>query len=52
MKSDLERWLKEVGERFLKEVGIGKGQTVLDFGCGSGDARAQIQEACLMVRAE
>jgi ubiquinone/menaquinone biosynthesis C-methylase UbiE len=37
MKSDLEMWLKEVGERFLREVGIRKGQIVLDFGCGSGD---------------
>lgn len=37
MKSDLERWLEEVGERFLREVGIRKGQIVLDFGCGSGE---------------
>jgi ubiquinone/menaquinone biosynthesis C-methylase UbiE len=37
MKSDLERWLEEVGERFLREVGIRNCQIVLDFGCGSGD---------------
>jgi ubiquinone/menaquinone biosynthesis C-methylase UbiE len=37
MKSDLEIWLKEVGEKFLINVGIRKGQIVLDFGCGSGD---------------
>jgi ubiquinone/menaquinone biosynthesis C-methylase UbiE len=37
MKGDLEKWLEEVGERFLREVGIRKGQIVLDFGCGSGN---------------
>ena len=33
----MERWLKEVGEKSLKEFGIKKGQRVLDFGCGSGN---------------
>ena len=37
MKSDLKRWLEGVGERCLREVGIRKGQIVLDFGCGSGN---------------
>jgi ubiquinone/menaquinone biosynthesis C-methylase UbiE len=37
MKSDLKRWLEEVGERCLREVGISKGQIVLDFGSGSGN---------------
>jgi len=31
MKSDLEMWLQEVGERSLKEVGIRKGYVALDF---------------------
>jgi len=37
MKGGLKKWLEEVGERCLREVGIRKGQIVLDFGCGSGD---------------
>ena len=37
MKSDLKRWLEEVGERCLRDVGISKGQIVLDFGSGSGN---------------
>lgn len=37
MKGGLKKWLGEVGERFLREVGIRKGQIVLDFGCGSGN---------------
>lgn len=36
MKDDLERWLDGKGERVLRKIGIRKGQTVLDFGCGSG----------------
>ncbi len=37
MKSDVERWLENDGEKFLKEIGIKKGQKVLDFGCGEDD---------------
>jgi len=37
MKDIIEKWLSEDGERFLKHVGIKKGQRVLDFGCGSGN---------------
>ncbi len=33
----MKRWLEEVGERCLREVGIRKGHVVLDFGCGSGN---------------
>lgn len=33
----MKRWLKEVGERSLRQVGITKGDVVLDFGCGSGN---------------
>ncbi len=36
MKSDVETWLKGDGEFFLKDIGIKKGQTILDFGCGDG----------------
>lgn len=36
MKSDTEIWLKKYSEEFLRDVGISEGQTVLDFGCGSG----------------
>jgi cyclopropane fatty-acyl-phospholipid synthase-like methyltransferase len=36
METDTEKWLKEYGEKVLKEVGITKNQIVLDFGCGSG----------------
>ena len=36
MKIDIEKWLKEDSEKFLKDVGIKKGQIVLDFGCGVG----------------
>jgi ubiquinone/menaquinone biosynthesis C-methylase UbiE len=37
MKADIERWLREDGEVLLTEVGIKKGQVVLDFGCRSGN---------------
>jgi len=36
VKTDLERWLTEEGTIFLKEVGVKKGQVILDFGCGAG----------------
>jgi len=36
MKSDTKKWLKQYGEKVLKEVGLSKNQNVLDFGCGSG----------------
>ena len=36
MKSDVETWLKGDGDLFLKDIGIKKGQIVLDFGCGDG----------------
>jgi len=36
MKTDIERWLIEEGEIFLKDIGIKRGQSILDFGCGAG----------------
>jgi ubiquinone/menaquinone biosynthesis C-methylase UbiE len=36
MERDVEKWLEEDGEEFLKGIGIKQGQTVLDFGCGEG----------------
>ena len=36
MEADIKKWLKAEGVAFLKEIGIKKGQTVLDFGCGVG----------------
>jgi len=36
MKSDVEKWLKAGGEIYLKDIGIKKGQSILDFGCGDG----------------
>jgi len=37
MKSPVEEWIEEAGEKFLKDIGIRKSQKVLDFGCGSGN---------------
>jgi cyclopropane fatty-acyl-phospholipid synthase-like methyltransferase len=31
-----KKWIEQEGENFLKEVGIEKGQSVLDFGSGNG----------------
>lgn len=36
MESDTKKWLKQYGEKVLKEVGITKNQNIVDFGCGSG----------------
>jgi len=37
MKSAIETWIEGAGEKFLKDIGIKRGQKVLDFGCGSGN---------------
>jgi ubiquinone/menaquinone biosynthesis C-methylase UbiE len=37
MKSPVEEWIEGTGGKFLKDIGIRKGQKVLDFGCGSGN---------------
>jgi len=35
-RSPPDKWSMEQAEAFLRKVGITKGQTVLDFGCGQG----------------
>jgi len=35
--TDNEIWLKKYSEKLLREVGIEKGQVVVDFGCGKGN---------------
>lgn len=35
--TDNQIWLQNYSEKLLREVGIKKGQTVLDFGCGKGN---------------
>jgi len=34
MASDVNKWIEKDGEIFLKNLGIKKGQIILDFGCG------------------
>ena len=36
MEDDIEIWLEGEGQAFAKNIGIEKGQVVLDYGCGSG----------------
>ncbi len=36
MRYDLDQWMNSEGERFFKEIGVKRGQIVLDFGCGVG----------------
>lgn len=36
MEIDVENWLNRGGEAFLEDIGIKKGEVVLDFGCGAG----------------
>ena len=37
MTNDLRKWMDKIGRKFLKDIGINRGQTVLDFGCGVGN---------------
>jgi len=36
MEIDVKEWLNREGEVFLEDIGIKKGDVVLDFGCGDG----------------
>jgi len=36
METDVQNWIEREGEVFLKDMGVRKGQLVLDFGCGVG----------------
>jgi len=36
MEIDIKEWLNREGEAFLEDIGIKKGEVVLDFGCGAG----------------
>jgi ubiquinone/menaquinone biosynthesis C-methylase UbiE len=36
MKNEVKKWIEEDGQNFLKEIGINKGYTILDFGCNVG----------------
>ena len=36
METDIKEWLNREGEAFLEDIGIKKGEVVLDFGCGAG----------------
>lgn len=37
MKSTVEHWLEEAGEKLLEHIGIKRKQKILDFGCGEGN---------------
>ena len=36
MEIDVKEWLNREGEVFLEDIGIKKGDVILDFGCGDG----------------
>ena len=36
MEINVKEWLNREGEAFLEDIGIKKGDVVLDFGCGTG----------------
>ena len=36
MDIDIKEWLNGEGENFLKDIGLKKGDVILDFGCGDG----------------
>ena len=36
MNTEVKKWIEEDGIKFLQEIGIKKGQTMLDFGSGEG----------------
>ncbi|MFH1476509.1 MAG: hypothetical protein ABIH24_03320 [Verrucomicrobiota bacterium] len=36
MQDHVKKWMEQGGKKFLEEVGVKKGHTVLDFGSGAG----------------
>ena len=36
MTKDVKEWIGKRGEKFLRDLGVRKGHTLLDFGCGEG----------------
>ena len=36
MNTKIRKWIEEEGAKFFQVIGIKKGQTLLDFGCGGG----------------
>ncbi len=36
METELRKWIEKDGVEFLREIGVKKGQAILDFGCGEG----------------
>jgi len=36
MNKTVDNWIEVDGRKFLTDIGVGPGQTVLDFGCGEG----------------
>ncbi len=36
MNTSVRKWIEKDGVEFLREIGVQKDQTVLDFGCGKG----------------
>ena len=37
MNTEVGKWMEEDGVKYLREIGVKKGQTLLDFGCGKGN---------------
>jgi len=45
MEDGVKKWIKEGGQKFLREIGIKKSQAVLDFGCGRGHYTIPVSKA-------
>jgi len=37
MENNINKWIKQEGEEFLRKIGVKEGQNVLDFGSGEGN---------------
>lgn len=36
MEDDIDNWIRGMGEEVLRKIGVKKGKTILDWGCGRG----------------